>query len=121
MQSGGYDCGLFAVAFATALVHGEQSGRFQFDQNKMRQHLLKCLQEGEMTPFPLKKIRRNTGRVKSWDAIDVYCTCRMPEVNGVDKIECSNCKAWYHIIPFGITVPKEAAQTRKEWFCNKCT
>jgi len=43
------DCSLFAIAFATVLAYREQSGHCLFDQNKMRQHLLKCLQEGEMT------------------------------------------------------------------------
>ena len=28
MQSGGYDCGLFSIAFATALAFGEQPGCF---------------------------------------------------------------------------------------------
>ena len=120
MQSGGYDCGLFAIAFATALADGEQPGRCLFDQNKMRQHLLKCLQEAAMTPFPLKKNRRNGCRVKSWDTIEVHCICRMPEVNGVDMIECSNCKTWYHI-PLCISVPRDATQSKKEWFCNTCT
>ena len=120
MQSGGYDCGLFAIAFATALVHGEQPGRFLFDQDKMRHHLLKCLQEGELTPFPVKKTRRNACRVKSWDTIEVHCVCRMPEVSGVEMIECSNCKTWYHI-PFCISVPIGATQARREWFCPKCT
>ena len=45
------NCSLFAIAFATALAYGEQSGHSLFDQNKMRQHLLKSLQEGEMTPL----------------------------------------------------------------------
>ena len=31
MQSGGYDCGLFSIAFATTLVFGEQPGCFLFD------------------------------------------------------------------------------------------
>ena len=44
MQSGGYDCGLFAIAFATALVLGEKPGGFLFDQQKMRAHLIKCLE-----------------------------------------------------------------------------
>ena len=119
MQSGGYDCGLFVIAFATALVHGEQPGRFLFVQDKMRRHLLKCLQEGELTPFPVKKTRQNACRVKSWDTIEVHCVCRMPEVSGIEMIECSNCKTWYHI-PFCISVPIEATQARKEWFCPKC-
>ena len=40
MQSGGYDCGLFSIAFATALVFGEQPGCSLFDQKEMGVHLL---------------------------------------------------------------------------------
>ena len=43
-QSGGYDCGLFALAFATALVNGTNPGRYLYDQRNMRKHLLECLQ-----------------------------------------------------------------------------
>ena len=52
------DYGLFAIAFATTLAYGEQPGHCLFNQNKMRQQLVKSLQEGEMTPLPLKKNRR---------------------------------------------------------------
>ena len=41
------DCSLFAIAFATTLAYGEQPGHCLFDQNKVRQHQLKSLQEGE--------------------------------------------------------------------------
>ena len=44
MQAGGYDCGLFAIAFATAIVFGKQPGLFCFDQPKMREHYRKCLE-----------------------------------------------------------------------------
>ena len=54
MQSGTYDCGLFAIAFATALVGGEHPGKFLFNQDSMRQHLIKCLELGEITMFPVK-------------------------------------------------------------------
>ena len=53
------DCSLFTIAFATALAYGEQPGHCLFNQNKVRQHQLKSLQDGEMTPLPLKKNRRN--------------------------------------------------------------
>ena len=36
MQSGTYDCGLFAVAFATALAFGYNPGQYFFDQPSMR-------------------------------------------------------------------------------------
>ena len=59
MQSGTYDCGLFAIAHATALALGEQPGNYLYDQPKMRKHLYKSFQMKTMTLFPLKKRRRN--------------------------------------------------------------
>jgi len=38
MQEGYSDCGLFAIAFATALANGKQPGRCFFDQGIMRGH-----------------------------------------------------------------------------------
>lgn len=46
MQS---DCGVFAIASATALVH---PGDYLFDQLKMRSHLIQWLENREMTMFP---------------------------------------------------------------------
>ena len=88
MQSGTYYCGLFAIAFATALIHGEHPGKFLFNQDSMRQHLMKCLELGEMTMFPIKKTRRSARQMKSEDVIEILCSCRMPEITGVDMIEC---------------------------------
>lgn len=48
-QKGGNDCGLFAIAVATALAFG--SNPFQFQQSGMREHLLKCFEDRVMTPF----------------------------------------------------------------------
>ena len=44
MQSGANDCGLFAIAFATALCHGELPGKYIFERRAMRGHLMKCLE-----------------------------------------------------------------------------
>lgn len=38
IQSGGYDCGLFAIANAPALVHAYEPGKFFLDQSAMRRH-----------------------------------------------------------------------------------
>jgi len=80
------DCGLFAIAFATALAYGEQPGHCPFNQNKVRQHQLKSLQDGEMTPLPLKKNRHNGRRVKTWNTIQICCTCRMLTV--WERVSC---------------------------------
>ena len=48
-QEGGSDCGLFAIAFATALVNGIQPAQLNFHQDAMRRHLYNCLEKGELT------------------------------------------------------------------------
>ena len=50
-QKGGTDCGVFAIAAATALAHGILNVS-SFDQSAMRQHLVNCFKEHLMTPFP---------------------------------------------------------------------
>ena len=60
MQAGGYDRGLFAVAFATALAFGEPPGQYHYDQEKMRRHLWNCFCRREMSIFPHSKLRRAT-------------------------------------------------------------
>ena len=50
MQYGSADCGLFAIAFATAIALGISPEYIHFQQGEMRQHLLTCLSNG-MFPF----------------------------------------------------------------------
>ena len=49
-QEGGIDCGVFAIATATALAHGIRPS--SFNQSAMRRHLVNCFTEGLITPFP---------------------------------------------------------------------
>lgn len=56
MQAGQDDCGLFAIAFATAVVYGKQPGGVSFNQPKMRDHLYKCFESKQITMFPVKRI-----------------------------------------------------------------
>ena len=59
------DCGLLQLPFPQRL-HMENSldAACSIKTGKMRQHLLKSLQDGEMTAFPLKKNRRNGKRYR---------------------------------------------------------
>ena len=115
MQSGGYDCGLFAIAFATAIVFGKEPGLFSFDQSKMREHFRKCLEQGYITMFPLSRMRRTT-KIKTIEPIRVYCKCRMPELPQTKWIECSSCKEWYHADTCVQVKPKYF----NPWFCPYC-
>ncbi len=78
MQSGGADCGVFAVAFATSLALGKAPGQFHFDQPRIRQHLFKCLKSRKMVMFPHKKLRR---------AIETHQKC----LKFIVCVECQFC------------------------------
>ncbi len=80
LQNGGSDhCGLFAIAFATALVNGIQPAHCVFDQSEMRQHLVTSLEKGILPMFPRKKMKKSGLLVKNRYVITLYCSCRMPD------------------------------------------
>ena len=123
MQSGGYDCGLFAVAFVTALAFNKQPGQYLFDQQQMRKHLWKCLDRKKIEMFPVKKLRRSTAKVKSTDFVPIFCLCRMPELPNTQWIECPKCKEWFHLETC-VQVPKSnlapTGNCVDDWYCNAC-
>ena len=41
-QQGSYNCGIYAIAYATALVYGQDPASYQSKQEKMRPHLKSC-------------------------------------------------------------------------------
>ena len=51
-QNNGCDCGVFAIAYATCLVHKKDPLTAEFDIPKMRPNLLHCLKSGHMDLFP---------------------------------------------------------------------
>ena len=116
-QSGLSDCGLFAIAFATALCFGRHPGELMFDQSKMRSYLMSCFQNRNISMFPIKKIKRTATKRKPTELINVYCICRMPEFTGSRWIQCSSCKEWFHCG----TCVKVPPMPRVKWNCQKCT
>ena len=116
IQSGGYDCGLFAIANAAVLVLGYEPGKFFFDQSAMRTHLKSCFESGSISLFPVKKTRRAKGRVKSEDSIEIFCDCRMPQLPGVDMISVLLVMNGFTLI----CVFKAMECTKEEWFCRRC-
>lgn len=57
MQTGSVDCGLFALASATALTNGDEPGSLVFDQ-ETRLYLIKCLETGKADALPVRKSRQ---------------------------------------------------------------
>ena len=51
-QMNGHVCGVYAIAFATSLCYGQDVMSIHYDRQKMRQHLVECLEAKKMFPFP---------------------------------------------------------------------
>ena len=93
-QSGDSECGIFAIAYATALSLKEDPGKIEFAESGLRNHLYKCLKNKKMTIFPVLR-RRRAIRIKCTENIKIYCQCRLPEIGSM--VECSRCLEWFHV------------------------
>ena len=120
VQTGGYDCCLFAIAFATAIANGVPLRDVSFKQDTMRKHLYQCFDKGILTVFPTvprrKRPRGTAAAIKSTDTIPLYCHCRMPEIQPM--VECSRCKEWYHADC--VDMPTEALNNSLLIFLYSC-
>ena len=52
-QENTYDCGLYVIAYATSVYHGDDVSQIKYHSQEMRQHLLRCLKE-VLYPSPLR-------------------------------------------------------------------
>jgi polycystin 1L2 len=77
-QGNGFDCGVFAIDFATNLANGEDPATTLYDKKKLRSHLAKCMSAKKLTLFPFSIIRK-TGSREIAEKVDVYCVCRRTE------------------------------------------
>eukprot|EP00731_Ephydatia_muelleri_P010481 Em0005g1067a len=94
-QSGASDCGLFAIATATAICNGQDLCMLEFDQYLMRKHLLQCFQNGAMLPFPSQSIAARKPKVLKEEMVEIYCHCRLP-YTGRKMVQCDGCQKWFH-------------------------
>ena len=100
-QSGLSDCGIFVIAFATALCMGIDPYTLNIDQNKSRIHLLKCFEQKNISAFPLtERPWRITGkRVATTKTVKLFCVCHMPYKKddlATPMAQCFKCMKWYH-------------------------
>ena len=78
IQMGGTDCGLFSLAYATALCHGVDSTSCIYDQQQMRKHFWHCLTNRTMQVVPLNWKRQIMPQPVKVENFAVYCHCRLP-------------------------------------------
>ena len=51
-QTDGCNCGPFTITCAAGILHRKSSMEAAFDVSEMRRHLIICLEQQELTPFP---------------------------------------------------------------------
>ena len=116
-QDGGSDCGLFAIAFITSICNGQDPTVLRYNQSAMRSHLLQCIEQGHMTPFPSVPGRNPSKSTE--DVVPIYCLCRLID-DGKKMIQCAGCNEWFHVAC--VQVEKKFIACRKlDWFCPSCT
>ena len=115
-QVDGNDCGIFAIAFATAICNGDEPASIVFDQNNMRKHLKTCFDNGKLTPFPERSRKRRIKAAKE-DTLPVHCTCRLPD-RGDLMIQCTKCKTWYHTTCVNIPKSFLRKNCKDDYFCG---
>ena len=121
-QPNSRDCGLFAIAVAIELSQGRHPLVCSWDTQGMRQHLLNCLEAGNITPFPLLKVRQihPDNCIKNVTVCTVHCTCICRTVKQIHKprVKCNNCKEWFHNTCIGLD--KDSTTFNHKWLCASC-
>ena len=96
-QTGSRDCGLFAVAVATALCYRHDPTVCRWVQQDMRKHLVHCLEAGEITPFPAAtEMPSQIGGTKKCHSQAVHCVCRRRHKRKERMKQCCQCQGWFH-------------------------
>ena len=125
-QRNGFDCGVFAIAFVTSLLHGEDPTLARYDDSAMRPHLLACLKQKKLTPFPsANDVTRAQVSSSRTVTMKLMCTCRQPWHKDDQKdpqlwcVECDLCGEWYHrtCVP---SIPDNVFKDNVFWECEKC-
>ena len=83
------DCELFAIANIVALFWGYEPNKILVCQDRMRNHLISCLEAEQFSLFPFD-VNTRPKRNKT-QKIRVYCTCRYRH-DSTKMIKYSNCE-----------------------------
>ena len=110
-QTGSTDCGLFSIAAAVHVALGDSMADTSFAQEKLRDHLIHCFQQQQISFFPTAETS-SKNKLKHL-FVHLYCTCLMPVSYNTRMIQCDRCEHWFH---FGLNTKKSPST----WLCSAC-
>ena len=85
-QDGGFDYGLYALAFGYSLCAGTDLAKLVYIQAEFRSHFLRCLMREEVTDFPHDAIMKVPGK-SLLRRCKVFCLCRLRCYGSVFKVQ----------------------------------
>jgi hypothetical protein len=116
IQNGVNDCGLLAIAFATAICEEQNPESRNFDQSRLRNHLHTAFEVEVLLPFPSQPIKREACIQK--ERLKIYCYCRLID-DGRHMIRCNGCEDWFHIDCAQVS-SAVLKNKKSSWFCQQC-
>ena len=75
----GTNCGSFAIANATSLLHGIEPETVTFNEYETREHLINCIEGKKLFPFPAANSIAERGCTSEIFSYELQCAiCRLP-------------------------------------------
>ena len=107
-----FACGLFSIAFAYHAAAGNNVKRLNFDQDKMRWHLVSCLSDQKFTSFPQQETAKKIVKCSLKHIfIPLFCTYLLPEA--YDRhIASITSPSKPEIYPLILTISSRQTRTR---------
>lgn len=108
------------MACMQLLVHGFDTIVSEFDAEKMRPHLIECLENKFMRCFPIVKKKSCVpfgSLVRKTVEVKIYCVCRLPNDTAREMIQCVGCQMWFHIDCMSLDITK--SYKREKWMCDE--
>lgn len=115
-QQGGFDCGLYSLAFSYSLCAGTDPARVVYNQADFRSHFIHCLKQKEMSEFPHDVVMKNPGK-SLLRKVKIFCSCRLPNT-GDAMVQCSKCNEWFHWTCVGNDWQEN--MSAEDWYCVSC-
>ena len=118
LQTNANDCGVYAIANMVSILNGIDPSGITYTVSKMRDHLMKGLENKNITVFPHRKLSVVRKPLIKVTGIPLFCTCRMPDFGFM--FTCSKCKQWFHPRCQNITQSVRQIKTSKNIKCLNC-
>lgn len=110
------ECGPLALAFATECAFTGTVKYVNFKLTQLRPHLLQCILDRKMQPFP-RHDKPRLSKILFKETVQVLCGCNLPPHYDQKVVYCSKCRRYCHYKCNDLVTEP----TAKRWVCKDCT